>query len=163
MANYNVDIAVAVKNLTSLDKLKRNETIQKITKTLTREEKLQARQKAELIKREIGFEEERINKIRRRARLEEKAANARSARLAKEASLAARARAGDLEVTAPAGPDVRLRSYAEAQQKAVEAETRLRDEINKANMALDLRRQQTERIGKERRDAMVLYDSEISF
>ena len=71
MANYNVDIAVAVKNLTSLDKLKRElETIQKITKTLTREEKLQARQKAELIKREIGFEEERINKIRRRARLE---------------------------------------------------------------------------------------------
>ncbi len=164
MANYNVDIAVAVKNLTSLDKLKRElETIQKITKTLAREEKLQARQKAELIKREIGFEEERINKIRRRARLEEKAANARSARLAKEASLTARARAGDLEVTAPAGPDVRLRSYAEAQQKAVEAETRLRDEINKANMALDLRRQQTERIGKERRDAMLLHDRELAF
>jgi len=164
VANYNVDIAVAVKNLTSLDKLKRElKNLDEAYKKIGVGDKLQLKEKAALIKREIGLEEEKINKIKRRAKLEEKAADARSARLAREASLRARARAGDLDVTDPAGPDVRLRSYAEAQQKAVEAEARLRDEINKANMALDLRRQQTERIGKERRDAMVLHDRELAF
>ena len=164
MANYNVDIAVAVKNLTSLDKLKRElKSLDEAYKKIGVGDKLQLKEKAALIKREIALEEEKLNKIKRRAALEEKAANARSARLAKEASFAARARAGDLDVTDPTGPDVRLRSYAEAQQKAVEAEARLRDEIDKANKALDLRRQQTERIGKERRDAMLLHDREIAF
>ena len=164
MANYNVDIAVAVKNLTSLDKLKSElKEIDDAYKKLGVGDKLQLKERAALIKREIGLEEEKTKKIERRTRLEEKAADARSARIAREASLAARARSGELEVTDPAGPDVRLRSYAEAQQKAVKAESDLRNEINKGNMALDLRRQQTERIGKQRRQNMNMVDREIDF
>jgi len=166
VAAYDVDIQLSVKNLRTLDTLQRKlKEIEEVSKRLTGA-------KADPIainslKKEIALEEEVIRKLkvqqniraqlndaRRRERLE----NQRSA-----ADMRQRGQRPGLSTTAPQGPDVTLRSYREAQQRAVEMEVSLRKAVDAVNMKYDLRLQQTKRNGAERRKAMQIVDREIDF
>ena len=166
MAAYDVDIQLSVKNLKTLETLKRKlEEIEEVSKRLTGA-------KADpgvvtSLKREIALEEEVIRKLKTQqniraqlndARRRERLENQRSA-----ADIRQRGQRPGLSTTAPQGPDVALRSFREAQQRAVEMEVSLRKAVDAVNMKYDLRLQQTKRNGAERRKAMQIVDREIDF
>jgi len=166
VAAYDVDIQLSVKNLRTLETLQRKlKEIEEVSKRLTGA-------KADLVtinslKKEIALEEEVIQKLkvqqsiraqlnndRRRERID----NQRSA-----ADMRQRGQRPGLSTTAPQGPDIRLRSHREAQQRAVEMEVSLRKAVDAVNMKYDLRLQQTKRLGAERRQKMQIVDREIDF
>ena len=166
MAAYDVDIQLSVKNLKTLETLQRKlKEIEEVSKRLTGA-------KADPIainslKKEIALEEEVIRKLKVQqniraqlndARRKERLENQRSA-----ADMRQRGQRPGLSTTAFQGPDVALRSYREAQQRAVEMEVSLRKAVDAVNMKYDLRLQQTKRNGAERRKAMQIVDREIDF
>lgn len=176
MANYNVDIAVAVKNIQTLDKLKRElKEIEQAYSRLTGS-KADVKAKSADLRREIGLEEEVNKRLKVRERIlgrlsdmrkKEALENKRSAEIIRQRG--ARPFAGG-RATDPTGPDVALRSYEESQQRAIKAEKELSEGLvatkqnaEKVNMAFDLRAQQTERLGKQRREAFQINQRELAF
>ena len=165
MANYNVDIEVAIKHANSIDTLRKKiEALEKEYRKLGVGSKLEIEVELGGLKKELALHDEIEGRLKRRQRLEETISRQRSARIEREKSRLATFAAGLAPATtAPAGPDVRLRSYQESIEKAVAAETQIRNLVNSTNMSYDLRRQQTERIGRQRREQMNMVDRELSF
>lgn len=165
MANYNVDIEVAIKHANSIDTLRKKiEALEKEYRKLGVGSKLEIGVQLGGLKKELALHDEIEGRLKRRQRLEETISRQRSARIEREKSRRATSAAGLAPATtAPAGPDVRLRSYQESIEKAVAAETQIRNLVNSTNISYDLRRQQTERIGKQRRQQMNTVDRELSF
>ena len=165
MANYNVDIEVAIKHANSIDTLRKKiEALEKEYRKLGVGSKLEIEVELGGLKKELALHDEIEGRLKRRQRLEETISRQRSARIEREKSRLATFAAGLAPATtAPAGPDVALRSYQESIEKAVAAETQIRNLVNSTNMSYDLRRQQTERIGRQRREQMNMVDRELSF
>ena len=165
MANYNVDIEVAIKHANSIDTLRKKiEALEKEYRKLGVGSKLEIEVELGGLKKELALHNEIEGRLKRRQRLEETISRQRSARIEREKSRLATFAAGLAPATtAPAGPDVALRSYQESIEKAVAAETQIRNLVNSTNMSYDLRRQQTERIGRQRREQMNMVDRELSF
>jgi hypothetical protein len=176
VANYNVDIEVGVKNLNAIKTLKRElEAIERALENARGAvigEKVETRLQAQkrLLKEQAQFARElkaaeagRRSELIRSYRLQRQE-ELRLKKIAEERKRLATFAAGLAPATtAPAGPDVRLRSYQESIKKAVAAETQIRNLVNSTNMSYDLRRQQTERIGRQRREQMNMVDRELSF
>ena len=165
MANYNVDIEVAIKHANSIDTLRKKiEALEKEYRKLGVGSKLEIEVELGGLKKELALRDEIHGRLQRQQRLEETISRQRSARIEREKSRRATFAAGLAPATtAPAGPDIRLRSYEESIKKAVAAETQIRNLVNSTNMSYDLRRQQTERIGRQRREQMNMVDRELSF